>query len=36
MNQEQKRGLWTFLLELLRLIFTIGSKHVEKNGDEDA
>ncbi|MCQ2331321.1 MAG: hypothetical protein MJZ55_04955 [Paludibacteraceae bacterium] len=34
MNNEQKQGLWTFLLEILRLIFTIGSRHVEKhNGD---
>ena len=37
MNNEQKQGLWTFLLEILRLIFTIGSRHVEKhNGDEVA
>ena len=35
MNNEQKQTLWTFLLEILRLIFTIGSKHVEgKNDDE--
>ncbi len=33
MNNEQKQGIWTFLLEILRLIFTIGSKHVEKHAD---
>lgn len=29
MNQEQKRGLFQALLELLKAVFTIGSKHVD-------
>lgn len=34
MNKEQKQGLFQALLELLKAIFTIGSKHVEKHADE--
>lgn len=34
MNQEQKRGLFQALLELLKAVFTIGSRHVEKKYDD--
>ena len=35
MNNAQKKGLFTFILELLRLVFNIGSKHVEKHMNEN-
>ena len=35
MNKAQKKGLFTFMLELLRLVFNIGSKHAEKHLNEN-
>ena len=35
MNNAQKKGLFTFILELLKLVFHIGSKHVEKHLNEN-
>ena len=31
LTNEQKKGLWTALLELLSAVFTIGKTHIEKN-----
>ncbi len=35
MKDKDKKGLWKFLLGLLKIIFRVGSKHLEKKLDED-
>ena len=34
MKNKDKKGLWKFLLGLLKIIFRVGSKHLEKKLDE--
>ena len=34
MKDKDKKGLWKFLLGLLKIIFRVGSKHLEKKLDE--
>ena len=36
MNEKEKKGLWKFLLGLLKIIFRVGSKHLEKKLDEES
>lgn len=31
LNPEQKRTFWTIVLTILKMIFFIGQKHVEKH-----
>ena len=35
MNEKEKKGLWKFLQGLLKIIFRVGSKHLEKKLDEE-
>lgn len=35
MNPEQKRTFWTIVLTILKMIFFIGQKHVEKHVGKD-
>ncbi len=35
MNEKEKKGLWKFLLGLLKIIFRVGSKHLEKKLEEE-
>ena len=35
MNPEQKRTFWTIVLTILKMIFFIGQKHVEKHAAFD-
>lgn len=30
MEKQQKQTLWQFLLNLLKMVFSVGEKHVEK------
>ena len=34
MKNKDKQGLWKLLLGLLKVIFRIGSKHIEKKIDD--
>ena len=34
MNEKEKKGLWKFLQGLLKIIFRVGSKHLEKKLEE--
>ena len=34
MKDKDKKSLWKFLLGLLKIIFRVGSKHLEKKLDE--
>ena len=31
MNKESKKSLWSFIIGLFELIFSIGKKHVDKH-----
>lgn len=33
MNEQQKKGLFAALLEMIKAIFTIGKRHVDKHLD---
>ena len=35
MKDKDKKGLWQFLLGLLKIVFRIGSNHLEKKLDDD-
>lgn len=36
MKDKEKKGLWKFLLGLLKIIFRVGSKHIEKKLDDES
>ncbi len=36
MKDKDKKSLWKFLLGLLKIIFRVGSKHLEKKLDEES
>ena len=35
MKDNDKKGLWQFLLGLLKVVFRIGEKHVEKHLEDE-
>ncbi len=35
MKDKDKKGLWKFLLGLLKVVLRIGEKHVEKHLEDD-
>ena len=34
MNNEQKKGLLSAIFELLKAVFSIGAKHIDKHTNE--
>jgi len=35
MKEQDKKTIFSFLLELVKMIFSIGQKHVEKNVNDN-